>query len=108
MCNVAGILSTPNDNLWDYKTAEGFSLANGMEFIYPFIADKSKWPYAKDIYIWEEWPVRQSSLLFAGLAFSNENYINRYISLPGNPAHPEVIRNLPVRHPVIWLRNTYN
>lgn len=108
MCNVARILSLPDDNLWEYKTPEGLSLANGMNFIYPFIADKNKWPFAKDIYIWEEWPARQSALLFAGLAFSNENYINRYISLPGNPKHPEVIRNLPVRHPVIWLRNTYN
>jgi len=74
-----------------------------MEFIYPYIADKSKWPFAKDIYIWEEWPVRQSSLLFAGLAYKNENYISTYLSLPANPDHPEVIRNLPVRHPVIWL-----
>jgi len=70
---------------------------------YPFIADKSKWPFAKDIYIWDEWPVRQSSLLFAGLAYENEDYINTFLRLPANPIHPEVIRNLPVRHPAIWL-----
>ena len=74
-----------------------------MEFIYPFISDKSKWPFAKDIYIWEEWPVRHSSLLFAGLAYKNKSYITTYLNLPANPVHPEVIRNLPVRHPVIWL-----
>jgi hypothetical protein len=74
-----------------------------MEFIYPFIADKSTWPFAKDIYIWEEWPVRQSCLLFAGLALNNKKYISTFLSLPANPTHPEVIRNLPVRHPVIWL-----
>lgn len=103
MCNVAQILSTPDENLFDFKTQEGQTLKKGMEFIYPFIADKSKWPFAKDIYIWEEWPVRQSSLLFAGLAYKNEQYIFTYLSLPANPVHPEVIRNLPVRHPVIWL-----
>jgi hypothetical protein len=108
MCNVARILSLPDDNLWEYKTPEGFSLDKGMEFIFPFIADKAKWPYAKDIYIWDEWPARQSCLLFAGLAFLNENYIDKYIGLPDNQEYPEVIRNLPVRHPVIWLRNTYN
>jgi hypothetical protein len=105
MCNVAQVLSTPEDNLFEFKTEKGLSLKNGMEYLYPFIADKSKWPFAKDIYIWEEWPVRQSSLLFAGLAYQNGNYISTFISLPSNPTHPEVIRNLPVRHPVIWLLN---
>ncbi len=103
MCNIAQILSTPSTNLFGFKTEKGQSLQKGMEFIYPFIIDKSKWPYAKDIYIWDEWPVRQSSLLFAGLAYKNENYISTYLSLPANPVHPEVIRNLPVRHPVLWL-----
>lgn len=103
MCNLAQILSTPEDNLWEFTTADGKSLKKGMEYIYPFIADKSKWPFAKDIYIWDEWPVRQSSLLFAGMAYGNINYINTYLKLPANPTHPEVIRNLPVRHPIIWL-----
>jgi len=103
MCNVAQILSTPEGNLFEFKTEKGLTLKKGMEFIYPFIADKTKWPFAKDIYIWEEWPVRQSSLLFAGLAYENQDYISTYLSLPANPVHPEVIRNVPVRHPVIWL-----
>lgn len=103
MCNLAEILSTPEINLWEFQTPDGKSLKKGMEYIFPFIADKSKWPFAKDIYIWEEWPVRQSSLLFAGLAYQNDEYINTFLYLPANPTHPEVIRNVPVRHPVIWL-----
>jgi len=103
MCNLARILSTPEDNLWEFQTPDGKGLKKGMEFIYPFIADKSKWPFAKDIYIWDEWPVRQSSLLFAGLAYENDDYINTFLRLPANPIHPEVIRNLPVRHPLIWI-----
>ncbi len=100
---VAQILSTPEDNLWAYETADGKSLRKGMEFIYPFIVDKESWPYPKDIYIWEEWPVRQPCLLFAGVAYNKQEYINTYFSLPARPTHPEVIRNLPVRNPVIWL-----
>ncbi|MDO8952266.1 MAG: alginate lyase family protein [Draconibacterium sp.] len=104
-CNVAQILTSSGENLWDFETSDGKSLKKGMEFIYPFIAEKSAWPYEKDIYIWEEWPARQSSLLFAGMAYQNEEYIATYLKLPANPTHPEVIRNLPVRHPVIWLVN---
>jgi len=104
-CNIAQILSSPEDNLFEFTTQDGKSIRKGMEFIVPFIADKSTWPFAKDIYIWEEWPVRQSCLLFAGVALKDKKYITTFLSLPANPSHPEVIRNLQVRHPVIWLLN---
>jgi len=103
MCNLAQILSTPDDNLWNFQTPDGKTLKKGLTYSYPFSADKSTWPFAKDIYIWDEWPVRQSCLLFAGLAYENATYLNQFLSLPANPTHPEVIRNLPVRHPAIWL-----
>ncbi|MEL7587842.1 MAG: alginate lyase family protein [Prolixibacteraceae bacterium] len=102
-CNAAQILSTPDDNLWTYKTAKGQSLDKGMAFIFQYIKEKGKWPFSKDIYIWEEWPARHSSLLFAGLAYHKQEYIDTYLKLPADQVHPEVIRNLPVRHPVIWL-----
>jgi hypothetical protein len=101
--NVAQILSTPDNNLWEFETPSGRSLKLAMEFIFPYIRDKSLWPYGEDVYIWDEWPVRQSSLLFAGLAYDNAEYIDMYLKLPANPAHPEVIRNLPVRYPAIWM-----
>jgi len=104
-CNAAQILSDSENNLWEFELPDGRSLKKGMEFIYPFIENKSKWTYPKDIYIWEEWPARQSSLLFAGLAYNNANYISTFLKLNANPMHPEVVRNLPVRHPVIWLEN---
>ncbi len=102
-CNVAEILSTSENNLWAYETPNGQSLKKGMEFIYPYIKDKSRWPFTKDIYIWDEWPVRHPSLLFSALAFNKQGYIDTYLRLRAYPNHPEVIRNLPVRHPVIWL-----
>jgi len=104
LCNAAEILSTPSNNLWEFSMPDGRSLKKGMEYIFPYIADKTTWPFAKDIFIWEEWPVRQSSLLFAGIAYGNEAWIHTFLSLPPYPTHPEVIRNLPVRHPVIWLK----
>lgn len=102
-CTVAQILSTSEDNLWTYETSDGKSLKKGMEFIYPFIKDKSQWPFDKDIYIWDEWPVRHPALLFSALAFNNQEYIDTYLRMPAYPTYPEVIRNLPVRHPILWM-----
>lgn len=102
-CNVAEILSTSEENLWEFETSDGRSLKTGLAFIYPFIVDKSAWKYEKDIFIWEEWPVCHPALLFGGIAYENEEYIKTYLELPLYPTQAEVIRNLPVRHPVIWL-----
>lgn len=103
-CNVAQILSSETDNLWDYKTKSGLSLRDGIDFLFPYIDDKNAWPFKKDIYIWEEWPVRQSSLLFCALEYIIPEMIDKYLSLPAYPKHPEVMRNLPVRHPIIWVK----
>jgi len=104
-CNLAQILSTPDDNLFEYETKDGKSLKKGLEFIYPYVEDKSKWPYEKDIYIWNEWPVCHPALLFGALAYNNSKYLDTYLELPAYPNHSEVIRNLPVRHPIIWIIN---
>ena len=38
--------------------------------MFPFIADKGSWPFAHDVEYFDQWPVRQPSLFFAGLAYS--------------------------------------
>jgi len=104
MAGVCQILSTAQDNLWEYTTEDGRNMRKGIEFIYPYIADKSKWPYAHDVLYWDEWPVRHPSLLFAGLAFQDPAYIRLWQCLEADPSTPEVIRNLPIRHPLLWVR----
>jgi hypothetical protein len=102
-CNLAQILSTPDQNLFEFETKNGQSLKKGLEFIYPYMKDKDQWPFQKDIFIWEQWPVSQSSLLFSGLAYKNADYVSLYLELEPYPIHSEVLRNTPVRHPIIWL-----
>ena len=103
MASICQILSTKKDNLFTYTTTDGKNLALGLQFITPFIADKSSWPYSKDVMYWEEWPVRQSSLLFGGIAFHNKKYIDLWKSLQADFTNPEVIRNMPVRYPIVWV-----
>ena len=100
---VCEILSTPEDNLWNYKLEDGRGMQKGMEFIYPFIKDKSSWPYEPDVMYWDEWPVRHPSLLFAGEAYNNANYIALWESLPHEPKTEEGLRNFPIRQPLLWI-----
>lgn len=102
MASICQILSTKEDNLFTYTTKDGRNLALGLQFIAPYIANKSIWPYQKDVMYWEEWPVRQSSLLFGGIALHNNSYFDLWKSLNADFTNPEVIRNMPVRYPILW------
>ncbi len=103
MTMVCQILSTNEDNLWNYQTADGKSIKKGIVFLYPYIAEKDKWPFQKDVMYWENWPVAQPALAFGALAYNNKNWLETWKKLDHAPSEDEVIRNLPVRHPLIWL-----
>jgi hypothetical protein len=103
MTTICQLLSTPQDNLWTYSTSDGRSIRKGIEYLYPFIVDKSKWPKPPDVMYWDNWPVAQPFLLFGATAYKNKSWLNTWKSLDHAPTVEEVIRNLPVRNPVIWL-----
>jgi hypothetical protein len=100
---VCLILSDKDNDLWNYTTSDGKSLRKGIEFLHPFIADKNKWPYNRDVMYWEEWPVAHPFLLFGANKFKNEIWFKTWRSLKHFPEVDEVVRNLPVRNPVIWF-----
>lgn len=75
----------------------------GVNFLFPYLKDKSSWPYKQDVMHWKDWPVAQPSLLFAAVAYRDMRYFDLWKRLDHAPKDPEVIRNLPIRHPLIWL-----
>ena len=103
MAAVCQILSTPADNLWTFALSDGRSIARAVEYMYPYIKDKKSWPQKPDVMYDEEWPMRQSCLLFAGLAFRNSDYVDLWKTLRGDSTVEEVIRNFFIRQPVLWV-----
>ena len=103
MAMVAQIASTSDDNLWTYALPDGRGMAMGLEFLFPYVQDKSAWPFGEDVLYWDEWPVRHPSMLFGGLQLDRPEYIDSWQSLEADPTTPEVIRNLPIRHPLLWV-----
>lgn len=97
-------LSTPKDNLFKFTTPEGKGIEKGLAFLYPYVKDKSSWPCQKDVMYWDEWPVKHSSFLFGGLALRNKAYLDLWKSLDADYDNPEVIRNMPIRYPLLWMK----
>lgn len=104
MATVCQALSTSEDSLWTYEDADGRGIRKAMEYMFPFIADKKKWPLRPDVQYFENWPVRHPSLLYTGLAFKQPKYLELWRKLDPDPTVAEIIRNFPIRQPVMWVR----
>ena len=102
MATVCQILSTPADDLWRFES-NGRGMRRAMQYMAPFIRDKKTWPLKPDVMYDSEWPMRQSSLLFAGLALGRPDYLALWKKLPADSRVEEVVRNFFVRQPVLWV-----
>jgi len=103
MTTACHIVSTPSDNLWTYELPDGRGLRKAVAFLFPFIANKKAWPHKPDVMYHDEWPMRHPSLLFAGLALGEQQYLALWRKLPADSNVEEVIRNFFVRQPVLWV-----
>ncbi len=97
------LLSDKDNNLWNYQTGDGKSVKKAVEFMAPFIKDKTEWPYKPDVMYWDYWPAGQPSMLFSSVEYGKPGWFNIWKSYRHFYKNSEVIRNMPVRNPVIWF-----
>jgi len=103
MAMVVQILSTQKDNLWQFSLEDGRNIEKGIDFMFPFMVDKSTWFKEPDVMYHDQWPVRHPFLLFGGLSLDRMEYIELWKTLDPDPKVEEVIRNFPIRQPVLWM-----
>src|SRR5688500_15655235 len=100
---VCHFLSDSENDLWSYKTADGRNVRKGIAFLFPYVKNKELWSYPKDVMYWDNWPVAHPFLIMAAYHFKNRDWFETWKSLDHSPRVDEVLRNLPVRNPLIWL-----
>lgn len=100
---TAWLLGEGKGDLIAWQTGDGRSIGKAAAWMAPYVAEKGAWPLPPDIEYWDGFPVRQPSLLFAGLALGRADWLALWNRLDADPATGEVVRNFPVRQPVLWL-----
>lgn len=103
MAALCKSLSVPGEDMFRFTTDDGRGICKGMAFLFPYLKNKQEWPYAKDVEHFDALPVRAPSLLFCGLACSRPQYLALWKQLDPDPTDPEIIRNYPIRQPLLWL-----
>lgn len=100
---ICQLLSTDEENLWSYETPDHKSYQKALDFLAPYILDKTRWPYPKDAEHFDAFPIRYSFLLFAGHVLGRQELIDQYFRLPQKITDEEALRNLSIRMPLMWL-----
>lgn len=103
MVSLCHLLSKPDDNLWEFTTEDGRSIKTALDFITPYLLDKSAWPYPPDVMHFDAFPVRYSFMIFAGCTLGRKELLDLYQSLPCESDNAEARRNVAVRMPVLWM-----
>lgn len=96
-------LRDSSENLYEFKLADGRGICKAAEFLYPYLKDKSSWPYKKDVEHFDSLPARSPGLLFTGLECNQSQYLTLWKTLNPDPSDAEIIRNYPVRQPLLWF-----
>ena len=80
------------------ETSNGRSLEKGLRFMLPYVEDKSRWPYRKDVEHFDEFPSRMSFMYYGYKVFGIGEYEECWKNIPW-PKDPlgEVARNTIVK-----------
>ena len=104
MATLGWVLSDARTDYWRYTLPDGRGLAKGVDFMTPYVSDKSKWQRPPDVQAWEGWPARPVYLLFAGLAMDRPALLELWKRLEDDPTDPEVRRNRAITQPLLWIK----
>jgi len=102
LVNICHILSTKDDNLWEFSLPDGRGIRKAIDFIVPYMTDISKWNYHKDVLHFDEMPPAMPFLLFAGAAYGRDDYVDLWTELAKKPQGDEMRRNIAIRQPYNW------
>jgi hypothetical protein len=103
MAMLCQSLREPERDLFEFALPDGRGICKGAAFLYPYLKDKGTWPYKKDVEHFDSLPVRSPGVLFAGLTCDRDEYLRLWSRLNPDPTDPEIIRNYPVRQPILWF-----
>ena len=104
MAGVCHLLSTRLDSVWNYSLQDGPGMRSAIAFHFPFIADRSTWPYRADADHFKELPARRVSLLLCARPYERPEYAALWKTLSPDPPTPVILRTLPIHQPLLWVR----
>lgn len=102
LAGACQLLASPFDLLWDYELQDGPGVRAVAAFVYPAIADPTRWTYVADASHFRDLPGPRPGLLFAGRAYHRPEYVQLWRSLDPLAVPEEIGASFPIRQPLLW------
>ena len=103
MATLVWLISNKEFDGWNYTLPDGRGMNKGVGFIKPFVMDKTKWPYQKDISRWDEQPGRRPFMLFAAMIQNQPEWFSIWKVIDAKFPSDESRRNMPLKNPLLWI-----
>ena len=99
------LLSTQFESVWDHELQDGPGMRTAVAKHAYYMRDRVKWPYPADVAHFNLLPYRRPTLVFAGRAYGNAEYVTLWRGLNPDPTNLEMLQAFPIRQPVLWMPN---
>lgn len=103
MSSLAWTLSDARFNVWNYSLPDNRALIKGLEFMLPYLKDKNKWPYAKDVANWNEQPGARQFMLLVALAGDDPEWFLLWKALDQKNNKGEKRVSGSLKNPLLWI-----
>jgi hypothetical protein len=103
MTTLAWLLTDNEFNCWNYMLPDGRGIQKALEYIKPYVIDKSLWPFKKDISHWDEQPGRRPFMFFDAIIQQQPDWVIIWQKCNADFPSDESKRNMPLKNPILWL-----
>ncbi len=97
------ILTDKTFDDWNYKLPDGRGIWRGLDYMLPYLKDKTKWTGGKDVDHWDQQPESRQFMLLAALAGNNPAWFDLWKSLAEKNSSDESRRSMMLKNPLIWI-----
>lgn len=106
--SLTWILSDNSLDVWNYQLLDGRGLWKGLNYMLPFLKDKTKWPGGKDVDHFDEQPDARQFMLFAAMAGNDIEWFKLWKFLTEKNSGDESRISQALKNPLIWVAKNDN
>ena len=96
-------MSDEDHDLSSFTAVHGKSVAKALEYMAPYVADKSKWFLKPDVMNWEAFPGARPAYILGAFRLNRTDYYNLWKQRKHFLEVEAIRRNVPLKFPLLWL-----
>jgi hypothetical protein len=103
IASLLWIISDRDFDGWKFSLPDGRGIQKGLNYMLPYLRDKSKWTGGKDVDHWDGQPEARQFMLFEALNGNANDWFSLWKSLTEKNSSDASRRSMMLKNPLIWI-----